>query len=294
MPGIVRLPLEDSTALVVPVPARRPVSLIAVPRASDAPPYAILQHVATVAALELERLTAAREEQRRLGSETLAGLLDARLSPHLALPHLPAHGLGAEPMVMLVAQATGEHDSQLHHVLAERQIAHMMLRREPLLYFLTPARNEIVDEVADAIGGDDVRVGVSDAFSDLGMFANAVREARWALEVAGSEQQRICRYGEQFGTLGPRSLAEARMIVDRVLGPVLEYDEHRGSELVQSLSVFLRCNRSWQQAADELFVHKQTLIYRMRRVEDLTGRRLGDTGTIAELWMAISALELLS
>ena len=56
--------------------------------------------------------------------------------------------------------------------------------------------------------------------------------------------------------------------------------------------MFLRCNRSWQTAADELFIHKQTLVYRMRRVEEITGRKLSQTTAIAELWIAISALGL--
>jgi purine catabolism regulator len=36
-------------------------------------------------------------------------------------------------------------------------------------------------------------------------------------------------------------------------------------------------------------VHKQTLVYRMRRVEELTGRRLDRTEDVAELWLALRA-----
>jgi purine catabolism regulator len=61
---------------------------------------------------------------------------------------------------------------------------------------------------------------------------------------------------------------------------------------VHSLDEFLQANRSWQRAAKALFVHKQTLVYRMKRVEELTGRRLDDTGHVAELWFALRALEL--
>jgi purine catabolism regulator len=148
-----------------------------------------------------------------------------------------------------------------------------------------------VREVSDAIT-QAARIGVSDPFVDLSLLQGAVREARWALEVAGTESDRISRYGEQLGSGAPRSIAEARVIVDRVLGALITYDRERGTDLVESLAAFLRCNRSWQTAADELFIHKQTLVYRMRRVEEITGRKLSQTVAIAELWIAISALSL--
>ena len=78
----------------------------------------------------------------------------------------------------------------------------------------------------------------------------------------------------------------------RVIGPLLDYDRAHGTELVDSLRVFLNCNRSWQRAAKELFVHKQTLVYRMRRIEELAGRRLDCTADVAELWFALQAQEL--
>lgn len=297
VPGILRLSLDDATALVVPVPARRAASLVAVPRGSEAPPYAILQHVATVAALELERLLATREEQRRLGAETLAHLLDGRLAPLSAVTQLHSHGLTDGPLVMLVAARATDIDADgwLHHALAERGIAHMLLRRNKVLHCLLSAdeRNPVLEEVIELLAVDDIRIGISEAFTGTDALPDAVREARWALDTADAEGRRCCRYGEQSQIAGPRSIAEARAMVDRALSPVLNYDAERGTELVRSLTVFLSCNRSWQQAAAELFVHKQTLVYRMRRVEELLGRKLNDTATIADLWPAISALDIL-
>ena len=71
----------------------------------------------------------------------------------------------------------------------------------------------------------------------------------------------------------------------------MAYDEAHATELLHSLSVFLDENRSWQRSAELLHVHKQTLVYRMHRVEDLTGRDLRSTADIVELWMALRALE---
>lgn len=295
MPGILRLSTgENSVAFVVPVPSRRPTSLLAVPRASEAPSYAILQHVATVAALELERLAAAREELRRLGSETFAHLLDGRLSSLSASSQLEMHGLGDRPLVVLVAtRSAGMPDGGwLHHALAERGIPNMLLRRGMFVHCLTAADEAVVEQILELLDAEHIHIGLSEPFEDTDALPNAVREARWALDVAQSEERRICRYGEQFRAVGPRSIKEAHLMVERVLGPVLAYDRERASELVPSLAAFLRCNRSWQQASAELFVHKQTLVYRMRRVEELTGRKLSETAAIADMWLAITALDI--
>jgi PucR family transcriptional regulator, purine catabolism regulatory protein len=296
MPGILRLACTGGQALVVPVPAPRATSLFAVPRGSEVPPYAILQHIATIAALELERLLAAREERRRIGAEALNQMIDGLLEPFAAASSLKAHGLGDCPLVMLIAQRDGVLDDKgwLHHALAERGIAHMLLRREHQLHCLISACKDTgtVDEVIDLLTTDEIRLGISETFAGYAQIPEAVREARWALETAKAEDSRCCRYGEAYRSSGPRSIGEARALVERTLGTVLDYDDEHGTDLAHSLGVFLRCNRSWQQASAELFVHKQTLVYRMRRVEELVGLKLTETATIAELWPAIRALDV--
>jgi purine catabolism regulator len=87
----------------------------------------------------------------------------------------------------------------------------------------------------------------------------------------------------------PVSLADNERAARRVLGPLLAYDEDKRSHLVDSLRAFLEENRSWQRASRRLQVHKQTLVYRIERVEQLTGRQLDSTADVAELWLAIQA-----
>jgi purine catabolism regulator len=74
-----------------------------------------------------------------------------------------------------------------------------------------------------------------------------------------------------------------------VLGALLAYDAAHDSRLVQSLQVFLEENRSWQRAALRLIIHKQTLVYRMERVEQITGRKLDRIADVTELWLALQA-----
>jgi hypothetical protein len=69
--------------------------------------------------------------------------------------------------------------------------------------------------------------------------------------------------------------AEARQAYHtRLLAPLLAYDRDHGAELVATLTVFLGCSGSWTKAAETMFVHVNSLRYRIRRIEELTGRSL--------------------
>ncbi|HEX2231848.1 MAG TPA: helix-turn-helix domain-containing protein, partial [Thermoleophilaceae bacterium] len=67
-----------------------------------------------------------------------------------------------------------------------------------------------------------------------------------------------------------------------------------GDELVRSLEAFIEQNSQWERAARELFCHRHTLRYRMRRVEELTGRDLSTARDRIELWLALRAKELVT
>ena len=97
------------------------------------------------------------------------------------------------------------------------------------------------------------------------------KEARWALGVAEAENRMLVRYGEQTALLLPQSVTEAQALVSRILGPLIAHDTEHGTAYVDTLRAVLRHNRSWQLAAAELHIHKQTLGYRI--TEDRAAHR---------------------
>ncbi len=82
--------------------------------------------------------------------------------------------------------------------------------------------------------------------------------------------------------------AEARQAFRAsLLSPLLDYDDDHGTELVRTLRVFLDCSGSWTKAAEAMFVHVNSLRYRMRRVEELTGRDMGSLADQAAMLLAL-------
>jgi purine catabolism regulator len=84
-----------------------------------------------------------------------------------------------------------------------------------------------------------------------------------------------------------------RLYCDSVLGPLEDASEY-GDELIRSLEVFIESNGQWERAARELYCHRHTLRYRIRRVEQLTGRDLSSARDRIEFWLALRARELVT
>ena len=77
-----------------------------------------------------------------------------------------------------------------------------------------------------------------------------------------------------------------------VLGPVEGDEGEYGDELLRSLDVFIEQNGHWERAAQALYCHRHTLRYRIKRVEQLTGRDFTHARDRIEFWLALRGREL--
>ncbi|HEX6603171.1 MAG TPA: helix-turn-helix domain-containing protein, partial [Solirubrobacterales bacterium] len=57
---------------------------------------------------------------------------------------------------------------------------------------------------------------------------------------------------------------------------------------------FIEQNGQWERAARQVYCHRHTLRYRMRKVEELTGRDLSRAHDRIEFWLALRARELVA
>ncbi|WP_408895768.1 helix-turn-helix domain-containing protein [Nocardioides sp. R1-1] len=74
---------------------------------------------------------------------------------------------------------------------------------------------------------------------------------------------------------------------EAVLGRLVAADAERGTDLVATLAAFLDHGGRWQETADALHVHINTLRHRLKRVEELTGRSLASTADRVDLFLAL-------
>ena len=74
-----------------------------------------------------------------------------------------------------------------------------------------------------------------------------------------------------------------------LLRPLYDHDATSRGDLVRSLRAWLSRHGQWDAAAADLGVHRHTLRYRMRRVEEILGRSLDDPDVRMELWLALKS-----
>lgn len=143
--------------------------------------------------------------------------------------------------------------------------------------------------------GAQARVGVSQVRSGLAGLRIAYLEAD---DAAASGPGIVFSAGLALAQLTIRSCqsAAAREAAERTLGPLVDYDERHAGHLVQTLETYLAQSRGGgiRAASDTLYVHPNTLRYRLRQIEELTGRSLDLPSDLVELYLAIQLTRRIS
>lgn len=260
-------------------------------------------HALSLFTIELAKSRAVADAERRLQGDFFEALASGTVSPADAARGLARFGFSRDDQVVVVAMEGGQPEELGWAV--EDQVS-----RTPGGFLISPQGNRVyallpAEEVSDletlraAIAqkaGDGVLLGAGSPVSPLDV-GRSLREARYALQVCRLERWPAAG----FASLGTYRLLLSmtepdalRAFADALLAPLDAYDREHGGELITSLRAFLEHNARWETAAGELYVHRHTLRYRMRKVEELTGRDLSSSFDRMEFWLALRARELLA
>ena len=81
--------------------------------------------------------------------------------------------------------------------------------------------------------------------------------------------------------------APMKRFADEVLGEIIAYEKKAHTQLMETMWTYFECDCNLQRTADKLFSHKNTVKYRLQRVEQLTGRSFADRFDSQELYNAL-------
>ncbi|MEU5403059.1 PucR family transcriptional regulator [Streptomyces sp. NPDC005963] len=118
---------------------------------------------------------------------------------------------------------------------------------------------------------------------------NAFKEAEQSISVARRRGRALVEHEDlAAGSIVPLLADDAvRAFADGMLRALYEHDATGRGDLVASLRAWLSRHGQWDAAAADLGVHRHTLRYRMRRVEEILRRSLDDPDVRMELWLAL-------
>jgi purine catabolism regulator len=85
-----------------------------------------------------------------------------------------------------------------------------------------------------------------------------------------------------------------RQFYGETLGPLAEHDDRKQGELIRTLDGFFAANGNLAKAASDLDVHRNTLVYRLERIAELTGLDLDDADNHLILQLALKIQRVLA
>jgi purine catabolism regulator len=146
-----------------------------------------------------------------------------------------------------------------------------------------------------------VAAGISRPAVGLAALREAYREAKDAVTIAHElgGREKTTFYGDlklfQFLlALKDRNLDTMRRFYNETLGPLAEHDDRRNGDLLRTLNGFFEANGNLAKAAADLDVHRNTLVYRLDRISELTGLNLDDADNRLILHLALRVSQVLA
>ncbi len=245
---------------------------------------------AAALALELAKQQAVQQAEARVRGDVLRTILSGTLADPASL-HQQAAELGydlQQPHVALVIASADRRTEiariheWLRRLLLRQQLAAPMLARDDLIVCFCPSDETqtqpytLLQRLAEQT---PISAGLSTIAATAAQWPRAYDEAEQALWLG----QQLFGPGAftAWGDLGVyrlllelRGSAELRGFYHQTLGALAEHDRNNGGELIRTLEGYFNALGNLHQAADALHIHRNTLIYRLRRITEISGLSL--------------------
>lgn len=137
-----------------------------------------------------------------------------------------------------------------------------------------------------------VNIGIGTRQKSLEKYKLSYEQASKCINLAIKQKQKnMIYYYEQLGLyqlfydINNKTLLEN--FVHNILYSLMAYDKKYNTNLIQTLEVYLNKNCNLNQTAETLFIHRNTIKYRLQRIEEITNTSLDDAFTRLNFFNAI-------
>jgi len=117
-------------------------------------------------------------------------------------------------------------------------------------------------------------IGISNLHNSLSHLNQSLKESYYASQVASIDNLHKRNYNELglYQIIMPH-LTDSWMIEfsKRLLDPIFDYDQRYQTQLYETLRHYLKNGCHTQLTAENLFQHKNTILYRIRKAKELIG-----------------------
>lgn len=316
------LPVEDMGRLISPIisgdRARGYLSVVGPASELDLLDSLTVEHGAAACALEMAKAKAVSEAKKALRGDFLEGLLAGTL-PRKEIDRLEGrldHDTREPHAVMTVAWDDADAPSMrrletaLHWVLTNHPrpaLVHIFGNQHIVVFQALKSKEDmesahllgrrLIEQVASEFPGASVYIGMSGPAASLVDWPQAYEESLQAMQLA--QRLKIGNQVVEFKSLGVyRLLYElegqpaVRRFADEIMASLVDYDEQNRGSLVKTVEAYFNHHGNISQTAESLFVHRNTLLYRMERIQELTQLQLDEPNMRLALQLALKLWQL--
>lgn len=280
----------------------------------------VCEHGAAACALEMAKAKAISETEKRLRGTFLDRLLIGDVNQQEALRQGERFDHDMTQVHLAIVLTWQEPDKSpsmrrletlVNTVINNQNTSALVWQRERerevLVFHATDPKDPIdhstklatafTTEIRRQFPHNKVAVGLGQAAREISNWRSSYRDAVQAMELAIRLQTDTPLF---IGDLGVYqlilSLSEREKLLafcESTLGTLIEYDMRQNADLVKTLEAFFNCHGNLSQTAEELIVHRNTLLYRMNRINEIAAIDLNRPETRLALHLALTIRRLL-
>ncbi|MCK6577208.1 MAG: helix-turn-helix domain-containing protein [Anaerolineae bacterium] len=280
----------------------------------------VAEHGAAACAIEMAKAKAISDAEKRLRGTFLDRLLFGDVSQQEALQQGERleHDM-SRPHIAVVLKWQGEKAASMRRLetivntVVSNTKAHALVwqrekENEVIVFLAIDEQDAVISgmklskafpaEVQRQYPGYHVAVGVGQPATDVANWRRSYGEAVQARDLAVRLHSDTPLY---IGDLGVYQLLirlndKERLMgfCEQTLGPLIDYDMRQHADLVKTLEAFFQCHGNLSETAKQLIVHRNTLLYRMNRINEIAGVDLDRPEIRLAFHLALTIRRLLS
>lgn len=315
------LPIENLGRLVSPIVsgdrARGYLSLIGPADDLDLLDSLAVEHGAAACALEMAKAKAVSEAKKALRGNFLEGVLagtlpikeierlEGRLDHDTRQPHaaITTMWTNNDPPSLRRLETSinwllrNHSRPALVHIYGETHICiFQALKNEEDIDSALELGRRLKENAAKEFPEANLIAGLSGPATTLSDWPKIYNEALQAMQLG--ERLHLSEIVE-FNSLGVyrvlgqlEDIPNVRQFTEQVIGPLVEYDRQHRSSLVQTIDFYFAHHGNISQTAEALFIHRNTLLYRLERIQELTNHELNQANMRLALHLALKLWQL--
>jgi len=282
--------------------------------------YVALESAAHIAAMELFKLKQVEEARNRERQDFFQDLIEGKILSTNALRNLAITN-GFDPdrshmvfalqiedasptLLNLAMEQIGQHSATYRYpvqivVRNDHLLTFVQLRQGDEIKVLNPTIRQYFRTLCEQLDQSiqNYRVGISDICFEFVSIRRSIMLAYDVLKIIKKGRTRVGFFHDLVSyhlldtAVDP---AVMQTFFAETLGPLEAYDKRHNSELLHTLEVYFDCNGNITQAAQELYRHRNTLIYRLEKIKEILETNLLNPEENFNYQMAFKMHKLLS